>query len=126
MDYKIIRGYLTSAISLSILIFVISLLLKEVLNGLSIRSDVKGYLVYLLFWTLLGLLNGLAVGAIKTSSKNLFLELLTCFVTCGIIMTVVSSSIISSYDGLFVWFLAAGIVIGLLMFAFNRIIQKYW
>jgi hypothetical protein len=124
MKYKIIFSYILSTLSLSLLTILLVLLLKLLGKGISIETTFSGFLKMFLFSVLVGLTIGIALILLGNKNENSWREILVSATICGGFLALFSVNFTSSLEGVWIWFLSIGIVYGVLVFLFKRMIFR--
>jgi hypothetical protein len=124
MSYKILTSYILSAIAAGSFLICIFLLWQHYSSQLSLSNDRNSWIMYALSWILLGLINGLAINALKSITSSAFFELLTCIIICAIALSVYVSKMQTVLEGLEVWSAGMGVIVGVILFFVKKIILK--
>jgi len=125
MKLKIAIGYMISSIVFACLVYLLSFFLKDIINGLNLSKDLNEYIKALLYFTCAGLVIGILAGIIKIVSTNSFFELLICLFVSATFLFFCSLNLKSSFEGVSIWFIGFGVVMGIVIFLINRIVQRF-
>jgi hypothetical protein len=124
MNYKPIISSVVATIALSMLLMLVALLLKIFVNGIILSQNPIAYLKWIVFFAAVGFVIGLLLLILRNRNIGSWGELSICLAVCLIFTMVVSINFESSFEGTWVWFSIAGLLLGLLVFLARKIVLK--
>jgi hypothetical protein len=120
---KLTIGYTLASMIVGIIFILAMWLLAKFDHHIRVSVDIMPYIKVLLSFALLGLVVSILLLIFRKWVGRWWCELLICMVICPVAVGMVSLTVQTSMEGIWVLFALAGLLIGLMIFGIYRVIR---